>query len=171
MCPPCLKRCCLCPTGERLDRDRNGFRLRRETHGIVLLLIIGRALHLRVLRNDDSPLARCRNREECVLTSRDLLAAERYRFAKLNFGDRVGARAPELTVRHQAAEDLAVVLVWARIIHLDIGQPDALFYHRVLAGRGELYFFRVRCLKAAWQEGSRDEGKCEQSGRKKRKKT
>src|SRR4029077_1777390 len=34
---------------ERLDRDRKGFRRRRETRSIVLLLIIGCALHLRVL--------------------------------------------------------------------------------------------------------------------------
>src|SRR6266487_472648 len=149
MCPPCLKRCCLCPTGEPLDRDRNGFRLRRETHGIVLLLIIGRALHLRVLRNDDGPLVRCRNREECVLTGRDLFAAERYCVAELNFGDRVGACAPELSIGHKATENLAVVLVWARIIHLYIGQPDTLFYHRVLAGRGELYFFLLRRSQTA----------------------
>src|SRR4030095_558612 len=141
--------------------DWKRFRLRRDTRGIVLLLIIGRALDLSVLRNNDGPLVRCRNREECVLTGRDLLAAERYRVAKLNFGDRVGARAPELTVRHQAAEDLAVVLVWARIIHLDIGQPDTLFYHRVLAGRGELYFFLLHGSKAAGHERPRDERKCE----------
>ena len=78
------------------------------------------------------------------IAGRDLLAAERYCVAKANFGDGVGARAPELPVRHQAAEDLAVVLVRARIIHLDIGQPDTLFYGRVLAGRGELYFFLLR---------------------------
>src|SRR5207247_5205189 len=134
-----------------------------ETRGIVLLLIIGCALHLRVLRNDDGPLVRRRNGEECVLTGRDLLAAERYRFAKLNLGDRVGARAPELPVRHQAAENLAVVLVRARIIHLDISQPDTLFYDRVLAGRGELYFFLLRRPKAAGQERSREAGKYEQS--------
>src|SRR4029453_5407656 len=147
------------------------FRLRRETHGIVLLLIIGRALHLRVLRNDDGPLVRCRNREECVLTGWDLLPAERYRVAKLNFGDRVGARAPDLPVRHQAAENLAVVLVRARIIHLAIGPPDTLFYHRALAGCGELYFFLLRRPQAARQERYRDEGKCEQSGEEKRRKT
>src|SRR5439155_13116311 len=131
-----------------LDCDWNGFRLSRETHGIVLLLIIGRALHLRVLRNDDGPLVRWRNREECVLTGRDLLAAERYRVAKLDFGDRVGARAPEL-IRYQAAEDLAIVLVQARIIHLDIGQPDTLFHHRTLAGSRELYFFLFRRPQSA----------------------
>src|SRR5712672_2183078 len=145
---------------ERLDRDRKGFRHRCDTRGIVLLLIISCALHLRVLRKDDGPLVRCRNRKECVLTGRDLLAAERYRVAKLNFGDGVGARAPELPVRHQAAENLAAVLVRARIIHLDIGQPDTLFYDRVLAGRGELYFFLFPCAQAARQKRSRDEQKC-----------
>src|SRR5262249_41258686 len=145
---------------ERLDCDRNRLRLRGETRGIVLLLIIGCALHVRLLRNDDGPLVCCRNREECVLTGRDLLAAERYSFAKLDFSWRVGARAPELTVRHQAAKDLAVVLVWTRIIHFDIGQPDTLFYYRALAGSGELYFFLFRCPKNAGKELLGREGKC-----------
>src|SRR5213075_312225 len=112
-------------------------------------------------------LVRCRDGEECVLTGRDLLAAERYRFAKPNSCDRVGAGAPELTVRHQATEDLAVVLVWTRIIYLDIRQPDALFYDRVLAGSGELNLFLLRRPKAAGQQRSHDEGKCEQSGKEK----
>ena len=85
--------------------------------------------------------------------------------AKLNFGDGVGARAPELPVRHQAAEDLAVVLVRARIIHLDIGQPDTLFYGRVLAGRGELYFFLLRRPKATGQSGPATKGSANKAER------
>ena len=106
-----------------------------------------------------------------VLTGGDFLATERYGVAKLNFGDRVGASAPELPVRHQTAEDLAVVLVRARIIDLDIGQPDTLFYRRVLAGRRELYFFLVRRAHAGRQERSCDQENCEQSGKDKRSKT
>jgi hypothetical protein len=40
-----------------------------------------------------------------------------------------------------------------------------LFYYRVLAGRGELYFFLLRRPQTAGQERSRDEGECEQSGK------
>src|SRR5215472_19122830 len=89
------------------------------------------------------------NREECVFTGRDLLPAERYWVSKLNFGDRVGARSPEFTIRHEPAEDLAVVLVWTRIIHFDIGQPNTLFYHCVLTGSWELYFFLFRRPQSA----------------------
>ena len=37
-------------------------------------------------------------------------------------------------------------------IHLDIGQPNTLFYHRVLAGGGELYFLLLRRPKERSRE-------------------
>jgi hypothetical protein len=42
--------------------------------------------------------------------------------------------APELPVRHEAAENLAVVLVRPRVIDLHIGQSDALLHHAARAG-------------------------------------
>jgi len=91
---------------------------------------------------------------------RDLLCRRASPFAKLNFGDRVGP-VRIAYVKAQGAEILAIVLVWARIIHLDLGQPTRCFYHRVLAGTGNLFFRPPATAVRAVAH----EGKCEQSGR------
>jgi len=118
------------------------------------------------------PIVRCRNREECVLSGRDLLAADVPTWSlNLIFGDRVGAVRHSFRKGTGRAEDLAVVLGSDANNPAPLGPPDT----AVLPTRGWLaavhsIFFSSaarRCRAGAVRE---DES-ATKAKRKKRRKT
>ena len=130
-------------------------RLRGDPQRVLVLLVAETSPRGRGLREDHRPLILAGNHLQTVSTLVERLAFDRDRIGERDGGIFVGSGAPNLSVRHEFAPDLAVVHQRPMIVDSDVGKAKALRDHGMLALPRQIEHYGLGLAKTGHREKAR----------------